>query len=222
MVRDKLLGVGSIYSPSSPNAFVGKFGQAGFRQLSEDITVDGLKSFLSVFDEVADERNFKASLLFFIGLGLESQVTLQYLSYRTALDSLPGLMQDTDLTAFVEAGEDALPAFDNLDDNSTLIFPGNLSQANGFVATTFRNIADSFNASGDIDATLASYETILNSISADLLTIADSWKAAGEALAEIWPNDFLSVYGPVLAFAGGGIAVLIVIVVWWMQKRPSQ
>ena len=52
LVRDKLLGVGSIYSPNSPNAFVGKFGQAGFRQMSEDITSEGLKSFLSVFDGV--------------------------------------------------------------------------------------------------------------------------------------------------------------------------
>jgi len=222
MVRDKLLGVGSIYSPSSANAIVGKFGQAAFRQMSEDITADGLKSFLSVFDGVDDETNFKASLLFYVGVGLEAQVTLQYLSYRTALESLPALMPVTDLTAFVDAAEEALPAFNDIVDNSTLIFPGNLSQMSGFVATTFLEMAEAFNASGDIDAALAPYEGALDSISTDLLTIADSWLDAGNALAEIWPNDFLTVYGPVLAFAGGGVTALIIGLIWWMRRKPSQ
>ncbi len=222
MVRDKLLGVGSIYSPNSANAYVGNFGQAGFRQMSSAITVDGLKSYLGFFDGIDDETNFKASLLFFIGAGLEAQVTLQYLSYRTALESLPTLMSETNLTDFIEAGENALPAFDNLADNSSLIFPGNLTQMTGFVATTFLEIAEAFNASGDIDATLAPYETTLNSISADLLIIADSWRDAGNALAKIWPNDFLTVYGPALAFSIGGVVVLIVGVIWWMGRKPSQ
>ena len=190
--------------------------------MSADVTVEGLKSFLSVFDGVADETNFKASLLFYIGAGLEAQVTLQYLSYRTALESLPALMPEIDLTAFIAAGEEALPAFDNIADNSTLIFPGNLTEMTGFVATTFLEMAEAFNASGDIDATLAAYETTIDSISSDLLTIADSWRDAGNALAEIWPNDFLSVYGPVLAFAGGGVAALIIGVIWWMGRKPSQ
>ncbi len=222
MVRDKLLGVGSIYSPNSPNALVGKFGQAAFRQMSSDITAEGLKSFLSVFDGVDDETNFKASLLFFIGAGLEAQVTLQYLSYRTALASLPALMPEINLAAFADAGDKALPAFENIADNSTLVFPGNLTQMTGQVATTFLEIAEAFNESGDIDATLAPYETTLNSISTDLLTIADSWLDAGNALAEIWPNDFLTVYGPVLAFAGGGVAALIIGLIWWMRRKPSQ
>ncbi len=222
MVRDKLLGVGSIYSPNSPNALIGKFGEAGFRQLSQDITVDGLKSFLSIFDGVEDETHFKASLLYFIGLGLEAQVTLQYLSYRTALASLPTLIPEIDLDAFVEAGEVALPAFDDIADNSSLIFPGNISQATGDVAFTFLSMAQDFNSTGDLDSTLASYEGFLDSVSVDLLTIADSWRNAGNALAAIWPNDFLTIYGPALAFGGGGVAALIIIMIWWMRKKPSQ
>ncbi len=222
MVRDKLLGVGSIYSPNSPNALIGKFGEAGFRQLSQDITVDGLKSFLSVFDGVDDETNFKASLLYFIGLGLEAQVTLQYLSYRTALVSLPALIPEIDLEAFVEAGEAALPAFYDLADNSSLIFPGNISQATGDVASTFFTMAQGFNTTGDLDSTLASYEGFLDSVSDNLLMIADSWLNAGNALAVIWPNDFLTIYGPVLAFGGGGIAALVIVIFWWMRKKPSQ
>jgi hypothetical protein len=222
MIRDKLLGRGTSYSPNSPNAYVGKFGEAGFRAMSQDITAEGLKSYLSVFDGVDNEINVKASLLYFIGVGLESQVTLQYLSYRTALESLPFIMTDTDLTAFVNAADDALPSFSDIADNSSLIFPGNISESTGFVATTFLAIAESFNASGDIDAALTPYEATLNAFSSDLLTIADSWRDAGSALAAIWPNDFLTVYGPILAFAGGGVAILIIGVVFYMKRKPSQ
>ncbi|MFW9786458.1 MAG: BtrH N-terminal domain-containing protein [Candidatus Thorarchaeota archaeon] len=222
MVRDKLLGVGSIYAPNSPNAIVGRFGQAGFRQMSEDFTAEGLKSFLSEFDGITDETNFKTSLLYFLGLGLEAQTTLQYLSYRTALESFPLLVPGIDLTSFIDAGQDALPAFANLADNSSLIFPGNISQATGFVSNTFLDLAESFNASRDIDAAIVPFESTLNAISADLLIIADSWKAAGDALAEIWPNDFLTVYGPVIVVASGVVAILIIGVVLWMKRKPSQ
>jgi hypothetical protein len=222
MIRDKLLGVGSIYSPSSANALVGDFGQAAFRQMSKDITAEGLKSYLKVFDGIVNETNFKTSLLYFIGAGLEAQVTLQYLSYRAAVESLPSLMPDTNLSHFVAAAEDALPALDYIADNSSLIFPGNLTQSTGVVANTFLEIAMAFNASGDIDTTLAPYESFLNALSTNLTIIADSWRAAGRALAKFWPNDFFSVYGAILASVGGGGAILVIGVVLWMRRRPSQ
>jgi len=222
LIRDKLLGVGSIYSPSSANAYLSNFGEDAFRAMSADMTVEGLKSYLSVFDGIANEVNFKASLILFIGFHLEAQVTLQYLSYRTSLEALPAIMSDTNLTDFILAGEQALPHFEVLVDNSTLINPLNISRATGFVATTFKAIADSFNASGDVDAAFAPYVEDLDEISAALLGIADSWLAAGEALAEIWNNDFISQYGPILAFGIGGAAVVVVLFIWWSRKKPSQ
>ena len=222
MVRDKLLGVGTTYFSNSPNAYIGKFGEAGFRGLSTDFTPDGLKSYLSLFDDIADELNFKTSLLYFIGIGLEAQVTLQYLSYRTALYALPALMPDSDLTGFVSAGAAALPAFDALSDNSTLVFPGNLSRANGFVSATFSGIADAYNSSGDLDSSLATFETDLQTITDDLLVIADSWQAAGLALDALWPSGFLQVYGPIIAFAGAGVGALVILTFWWIRKKPSQ
>ena len=222
LIRDKLLGVGSIYSPSSANAFVGNFGEKAFRTMSTDMTPEGIKAYLSVFDGIADEVRFKASAIMFIGLGLEAQVTLQYLSYRTALEALPAIMTDTDLTDFVAAGEQALPHFEEIVDNSTLIYPTNITKATGFVATTFKAIADSYNASGDIDAAFAPYDEEFADISAALLGIADSWLAAGNELASIWPNDFLSQYGSILAFGVGSAMVVVVLFFWWSSKKPSQ
>ncbi|MFW9956541.1 MAG: C39 family peptidase [Candidatus Odinarchaeota archaeon] len=222
LIRDKLLGVGTTYSPVSASAYYGKFGEVGFRTMSTDMTASGLKSFLSVFDGIENEVFFKAALIMFIGLGLEAQVTLQYLSYRTALASLPSIMTLTDLNQFIEAGERALPFFAQLADNSTLVYPTNITKATGYVATTFRAISEAYNSTGDIDSAFAPYESTLDDISAALLGIADAWLDAGNALAEIWPNDFISQYGAVIAFAGGGIAVLFVLLVIWIRKKPSQ
>ncbi|MGY5860103.1 MAG: hypothetical protein RTU63_12095 [Candidatus Thorarchaeota archaeon] len=222
LIRDKLLGVGTIYSPNSANAYVGDFGEKAFRAMSTDMTAEGLTSFLSVFDGIADEVQFKASAIMFIGLGLEAQVTLQYLSYRTALQALPAIMSDTDLTDFTAAGEQALSHFEEIVDNSTLIYPTNITQATGFVATTFKAIADSFNASGNLEAAFAPYTDELTDISNALLGIADAWQAAGNELALLWPADFLTQYGLILAFGGGGAIVLVVLVIWWTSKKPSQ
>jgi hypothetical protein len=222
LIRDKLLGVGIIYSPASANAYYGNFGEAAFRKMSEDMTAEGLKSYLSVFDGIQNEIFFKAAVIMFIGLGLESQVTLQYLSYRAALASLPSIMSETNLTGFVEAGRRALPFFAQLADNSTLIYPTNITKATGYVATTFKGIAEAFNSTGDIDSAFAPYESDLDNISAALLGVADAWRDAGNALVQIWPNDFLSQYGAVIAFASGGIAVAFILLIWWLRKKPSQ
>jgi hypothetical protein len=199
LIRDKLLGVGTTYSPASANAYYGKFGELAFRTMSEDMTAAGLKSYLSVFDGIANEVFFKASLIMFIGLGLEAEVTLQYLSYRTALASLPSIMTDTNLTDFIAAGQRALPYFAELADNTTLVYPTNITRSNGYVASTFRDIALTYNSTGDLDGALAPYQDTLDNISAALLGIADAWKDAGNALAKIWPNDFLTQYGTVIA-----------------------
>lgn len=222
LIRDKLLGVGSIYSPSSANAFLGDFGEKAFRAMSTDLTVDGLKSFLSVFDGIANEVQFKASAIVFIGFGLEAQVTLQYLSYRTALDALPAIMNNTDLSDFVSAGQQAIPHFEVIVDNSTLIYPTNITRATGFVATTFKAIADFYNSTGDMDGAFAPYSDELDTISEALLGIADAWLAAGNELAVYWPNDFISQYGSVLAFGIGGALVVVVLFIWWSGKKPSQ
>lgn len=221
-VRDKLLGVGTTYSPSSTNAYIGQFGQAGFRALSSDITASGLKSYLNVFNGIANEIQFKASAIMFIGIGLEAQITLQYLSYRTALKSLPKIMTETNLTNFVIAGERALPFFETLADNSTLINPLNITAATGYVASTFKAIAEAYNSSGDIDEAFAPYESTLDNISNALLGIADSWRDAGRELAKYWPNDLLSQYGIIIAIGSLGVVAVVLYLIMWIRKKPSQ
>ena len=222
MIRDKLLGVSSSYTSDPTGSIIGNFGEKSFRALSEEVTVEGLSDFLQVFDGMTNEREFKAQVLFFIGIGLESMITLQYLSYRTAIQSLPELMPDVDLDSFMAAAQTANPHFDALSDNSSLVYPGNISMLEGSFANTFIDIAETYNTSGDLNSTLEEYETELNTISQHILGVADSWLAAGNALAEIWPNDIFSIYGVWIVLGGFGAGAVVVALVLFVRKTPSQ
>ncbi|MFW9909752.1 MAG: hypothetical protein ACFFEF_14365 [Candidatus Thorarchaeota archaeon] len=222
MVRDKLLGVGTTYSPSSSSAYLWSYGERGFRQLSEDITVEGLTQYFSVFDGIQNERLFKAAVLLFIGLGIETTITLQYLSYRNALVKLPDLLSDYDLDEFSEAAGDALPHLDALSNNMTLIYPGNLSYIEGLASSVFQSISQLYNSTGDLETALQAHSIELNEISAHFLAIADSWQAAGNALAIYWPNDIFTLYGVWIAIGVFGVAVLVIYVVIQIKRTPSQ
>ncbi len=221
MVRDKLLGVGTTYNPYSSAAFIWKYGEAGFRQMSSDMSVQGLNGYLSQFQDRDDAESFIASLLVFIGLGLESQITLQYLSYRTAIESLPKFITQHDLSEFVVKGSDALQHFEALASNKSLIDPVNFTEHDSFPFNTFYNISSAYNDTKNLEASLQLYSDELDQIAEHLLGIADSWKAAGEVLAEIWPNDPFILYGPYLLIGGFGIGVVALYVIFRIKKKSS-
>ncbi len=221
-LRDMLLGAASVYAPGLASAYLWRFGEGAFRQMSKDITPQGLTSFLSVFDGMPNEVAFKSDLLFFIGLGVEAETTLQYLSFRSALDRVDEHLQGINLTQFIDAASQSLSHFEALSSNSSLIYPGNLTIQNGPLASLFREISQSYNATGDLASTLSTYETQLSQVSQHLLAIADSWRDAGMALAVYWPNDIWSQYGSVIIVVMAGVAVLVVVVLQWSRKRPSQ
>lgn len=221
-IRDRLLGTAASYHADQSTAVLWKFGEGSFRGLSEDFTVEGLVEYFDVFTGMEGEREFKAALLMFLGLGLEAQVSLQYLSYRTGLESLPGLMPDVDLSDFLSAGRMALPHFEAITDNSTLVSPNNLTAYVGPVASLFISMAETYNSTGDLEAVLTDHENTLNEISGHLLGIADSWLAAGNELSEIWPNDPFVIFGPFIAVAAFVVGSLVVIVFLLIRRTPSQ
>jgi hypothetical protein len=229
VIRDRLLGDGETYAPGSANALIGSFGEAGFRALSSDMTADGLEEYLSQFWSRENPEEFLAIALLVIGIGLEAQVTLQYLSYRTALESIQGLMPEYDLSAFVQAGEEALVHFSELSDNSSLVNPGAILERDSLVFGTFFDIASQFNSSVDagtaddpLQEALQLFSIELDEISNHLLGIADSWLEAGNILEGIWPSSPLVLYGPYLLIGGAVVAGLILVAVIVVKKNPSQ
>ena len=83
-------------------------------------------------------------------------------------------------------------------------------------------MANEYNSTGDIDQALNNKSGELLSISDHLIAIADSWQAAGNSLTIYWPNDFLTTYGAILVPASIGIAALIITIIYWVKRSPSQ
>lgn len=219
--RDLLLGVGQTYAPGLASAYLLSYGEKGFRDLGADVLPDALSSYLSVFDGIESEVLFKAALLKVIGLGIEAQVTLQYLSYRAALERLPAYLPGFNLSLFLKDANEALPHFEALSDNDTLVYPGNMTLATGLSSQVFGDIADLYNSTGDMATALQTYADGLEMVSSHLTGIADSWLAAGNVLAVIWPSSPLVIYGPYLVVAAIGVAALVLIGIRAVRKTPS-
>ncbi|MHA1770581.1 MAG: C39 family peptidase [Candidatus Thorarchaeota archaeon] len=221
-IRDRLLGSGESYAPGAASAYIWQFGEKGFRGLAKDVTPEGLKSFLTVFDGMQNERQYKASILMFLGLAIESSVTLQYLSYRVSLTSLHKYLTGHDFTDFYADAEKALPHFEALSDNSSLLYVGNISCITGDVHETFSSIAREYNTTGNLDAAIANHSTALDSISEHLTGIADSWSDAGNALTKYWPYSPLVLYGPLIlaSIAIAGVATIVTFL--FIRRRKSQ
>jgi hypothetical protein len=221
-IRDKLLGVGSVYAPSSSSAFLWSFGEGAFREMSQDLRPTSILEFMSIFSGIEDEQAFKAAALVFMGIGIESSLTLQYLSFRTAATVLPNIILEIDETDFSIAVAEAIDSMSALSSNSTLIYPGNASRINGLVSTTFAAISSEFNSTGDLESAVESYSDDLSAISEYLEKTADAWLLAANELSSIWPSSPLGAMAPYIAI--GGIAVVIAVIgIWYyILKKPTQ
>ena len=221
-LRDRLLGEVNSYAPGSPYGYLWDFGEAGFRAMSSDFTSSGLSSYIHVFDGIEQEVSFKSFLLLFIGMGLEAQVTLQYVSFRAALETVSSLMPSVNVTSFVAAAEAALPHFEALADNRSLIDPFDVTRRNTLVSSTFHLIAEAYNSTGDLAAAFAPSAENLSLVSGHLLSIADSWRAAGEILAAIWTNNPLVIYAPLIAVGALVVAFVAFTALRSIRRKPSQ
>ncbi|MHA2287124.1 MAG: hypothetical protein ACXABZ_14780 [Candidatus Thorarchaeota archaeon] len=208
-VANRLLGDWSEYAPESEEQFFASFGESAFRGLSLDMSVTGIASFLDELDTFQERRN----TLFAIGFELESMIMLQYLSFRTALEALIGLMPDVDLTEVIEIGRTALPHFDVLSDNRSMTDPFYGEVFDSLLTTTFVSISDSYETSYDYELALDEYSEELNIIAGHLLGIADIWKATGEALqVAMLGNDGLPILVMITVFAlPAGLAVICIL-----------
>ncbi|MHA2189445.1 MAG: C39 family peptidase [Candidatus Thorarchaeota archaeon] len=205
---NRLLGDWSEYAPDTEEQFFALFGESAFRGLSLDMTVTGIASFLEELDTFQQRRN----VLFVMGFELESMIMLQYLSFRTALEALTGLMPDVDLTEVLETGRIALPHFDVLSDNRSMTDPFYGEDFDSLLTTTFVSISESYETSFDYELALDEYSEELNVIAEHLLAIADSWKATGEALqAALTSNGFSVIHATVSVGAVSAILIVLVI-----------
>jgi hypothetical protein len=165
------------------------FGANAFRGMSNDFSPLGLTRYL---DEFAS-RDMKVLVLRHLPYWIEQGMVMQYLSYRNALQVLPQLVPELDLTTFVSIGEQALPHMEALSDNESLLLL-DMSNHHSLVFDTFRGIADSYASSNDLALALLEYSGNILSISNHFAAIANVWQTAGTHLQDLlYPNPLKSL-----------------------------
>jgi hypothetical protein len=214
---DRLRGDRTSYlAEGEEDNFFWDFGSDAFRALAYDLTAESLSDYIDYF-KVSDP-NIKAKILQSIGMRIEGHLSIQYLSYRSAIESLPSLLPDINLDEFVSTSQEALPHFESLSDNSTMI---EIDYYGGATITTvtFCSIASSCNSttSGDVHAAVNEYDADLDQIIKHLMEIADVWDAAADALERALqgPGIFPTV---ILSTSVGGIVVLALVII---RRRSS-
>jgi hypothetical protein len=214
---DRLRGKRASYlTEGEEDNFFWNFGADAFRGLAYDLTADSLLEYIEYF-EVSDP-SVKAILLRRLGIQIEGCLTIQYLSFRSAIKTLPSLLPNVDLHEFISTCQEALPHFEVLSDNSSMIeieYSGGVT----IMTVTFCNIASSCNSSisGDVQEAVDEHDADLAQIIDHLMEIADVWDAAADALERALQGDETLT----LVLVSSSIVGIVVLVVVFNRRRTS-
>lgn len=207
-IVDRLLGNRTSYAPDLEELFFAGFGESAFRGLSLDTTVEGIRNYLGNYNDTDDWVRVLATT----GASHEQFMTLQYPSYRAALEALPSLMPSYDLTEVIELGKEAYPHMAALSTNDSMVSL-NYAYDGSELTTTYFALANSYQTTEDIDVTLEAYSDEIQSLANHFLAIADSWKAAGEALQLVLEGEGFLTPQMTITLLGATSTLLIVGVV---------
>jgi hypothetical protein len=191
-VLDRMRGDRASYIPDMESAFFWILGSDAFRGLAYDLTSAGLSSYINEFGDLSPM--VMAQVLKALGMTIEGFLSIQYLSFRAALESLPDMLPDLELDEFLTEGHMALEHFDDLSNNSTMV---NLSYDGGATITTetFNSIAYdcAYTQDGNIDAAVAENQQDLDAIRNHLFAIADAWDAAAAVLDRVLNDNTTAI-----------------------------
>jgi hypothetical protein len=216
----RLLGDRASYAPDLIHEPTVTFGATAFRQLAHDLSPLGLTAFLDEVSPVTTVRQSHINTLAGYGSYVETMLTVQYWAYKGALDALPQIISEYDLTAFIEVGKQALPHFAALSHNASLTVIGSPTHQS-LLTDTFSGLSSNLQSSGNFVQTLAQYSNELTEISGHLTAIASIWETAGLHLASLLGKNPLST----LAFLAVGASIISCVVIigifYYRRMRPQ-
>ncbi len=203
-IYERLLGVPASYELVNLDPSIVSCGAKAFRQLSIDLIPANLAHFLFNLEQ----NNLIVNKLYELGISLEQMITLQHLSFRSALACLPTYLPEYDLFVMQSYGQAAIPHFEALSTNESLT-TYNPTSYSSLIKDTFWGIADYFEQNGNIFESVAQYSENLMLIQTHLNGIADAWKNAGQILQYLI-NAPLSQMIVTVIFTSGIIALIVV------------
>jgi hypothetical protein len=214
LILDRLRGDRSSYISDIESAFFWILGSDAFRGLAYDLTSTGLSSYISEFGDLSSFE--KGQVLKALGMVTEGFLSMQYLSFRSALGFLPDILTDLKLDEFVSAGSEAFEHFEALSDNSTMVNPSYDGGATITTETLNRIAYDcTYTQDGNVNNAVLENEQDLDTIRNHLFAIADAWDAAAAALAKVL-NDNTAVVAVVTVV---GIFTFVGVVSIFVRRR---
>jgi hypothetical protein len=217
-ITQRLLGNRTSYFEGAENFFYLGTGANAFRGMGLDMTFEVIRDYCYHYME-AD----KPDAIRLLGHNLEVMMTMQYLAFRSSLESLPDLLPSKNLQPFLDAASEALPHMDALSHNASITSGIDVIARDTLLYNTFFGMASSFEASPVLDRAISEFSNELEEIATHLFAIADAWEAAGEALSQELEESGNNPNNNLVMAIGGGATILIigVIIVVWRRKPAS-
>jgi hypothetical protein len=217
-ITQRLLGNRTSYFEGGENFFYLGTGANAFRGIGLDMTLEVIRDYCMYYLEVN-----KPTAIRLLGHNLESMMTMQYLAFRSSLDSLPNLLPSKNLQPFLDAASEALPHMAALSHNASITSGIDVKVRDTLLYNTFFEMASTFEGSHDLDYSISEFSNELEEISTHLFAIADAWEAAGEALAQELEDPGVTLDNDLVLVIGGGASILVIgaILVVWRRKPPQ-
>ena len=213
-IAQRLLGNRTSYFEGNENFFYLGTGPNAFRGMGLDMALEPIRDYCYNYMEVNKPMAIRR-----LGQNLESMMTIQYMAYRSSLNSLPDLLPSYDLTEFIEEASEALPHMDALSHNASMTGGVFITPRDTILYNTFFGMASSFESSHDLDGSITEFSEELEEIADHLYAIADVWETAGKILERLVPTPSSLPNGNLIVIIGGGAGVLVIGLICVIRRR---
>lgn len=213
-IAQRLLGNRTSYFEGAENFFYMGTGANAFRGMGLDMNIESIRDYCTYYLEID-----KPTAIRLLGHNLEVMMTMQYLAYRSSLESLPEIVPSMNLQLFLDKAAAALPHMEALSHNASITSGIDIISHDSLLYNTFFGMAETFEISHDLEEAISQYSEELVEISQHFIAIADAWESAGVALSAEIPGRPAGIGNFVVAIGGGaGILFIGVVLVLWRHN----
>ncbi|MFX1579097.1 MAG: hypothetical protein ACFFBJ_05575, partial [Promethearchaeota archaeon] len=214
-ISKRLIGNRSSYFEGFENFFYLSTGADAYRGMGLDMSLEAIRDYCTYYLEVN-----KPTAIRMLGHSLETMMTMQYMAYRGSLDSLPKLLPSFNLQDFIDEASKALPHMEALSSNESITSGITIKSRDTILYNTFFGMADSFEASLNLDEAISGFSDELDEIAGHLFEIANAWQASGEILVELVDsNSALPNSNLFVIVSGGTVLIIGVVLVFWRRRK---
>lgn len=216
-ISQRLIGNRTSYFEGFENYFYLSTGADAFRGMGLDMTPNAIHDYCTYYLEVD-----KPTAIRMLGHNLETMMTMQYMAFRGSLNSLPGLLPSYNLQEFLDEASKALPLMEILSSNESITSGVTIKSRDTILYNTFFGMADSFETSNNLNGAISEFSEELDEIAGYLFAIADAWRASGEILAGLIPDELvLPANSNIVIVGGGAVLVIGIVVILWRRREEK-